>query len=212
MKVSLQTLPSLQFEVQVTSEEYDSAPPVSSLLIDRTPRIRQNDRDAIAAYLAFGAWASAGLTMPGRISPATAAAIRADSGSINLDVGPIEYYPKALPIGESSVTLTRSASSSIVARPELTILRSDNWNGALATKDSLAVGANAFVFGADDSMRAHLAVAVLLAADLRADSFVVSDHDVSKDEQARIRALLGTVRLGIHFASDATTAIAEGRV
>lgn len=199
MKISLQTLPSHQFEIRATCEEYDSTPPVSSLLIDRTPRIRQNDRDAIAAYLAFGPWASAGLTLPGRIGPATAAAIRADSGSISLDAGPIEYYPKALPIGETAVTLTRTVTSAIGDRQELAIVPSDQWNGALATKDSLAVGANSFVFGADDSLRSHLAVALLFAADLRTDALIIEGWTVGAEERSRLQALLGAVRLGVEF-------------
>ena len=210
MRISMQTLPSLQFEVKATCEEYDASPPVESLLVDRTPRIRQHDREAVAAYLAFGPWAGAGLTMPGKISPATAAAIRADSGSINLDVSPLEYYPKALPIGEAAVSLTQAVDRSFGTRPEIAMVPSDNWNGALATKDSLVVGTNAFVLDGGRPLRPYLAVATLFAADVRADSFDVTDWGVDLEEQSRLQALLAAVRIGVQFSASSSTPIDGG--
>jgi hypothetical protein len=201
MKIRSNPLPSMQYSLSVELHEYDAAPPVNQLLLDRRPRIRQNDRDAIAAYLAFGAWASAGFSLPAKISPATAEAIRADSrASGGLIAEPIEYYPKALPIGSSSVALTRAIGPTFSERPELALLQADTWNGAVATTRSLALGSNAFVLDGDASVRAHLAVAVLFAADLDADSFVLDGWRVPEREEERLRSLLSAVRLGVAFA------------
>ena len=201
MKIRANPLPSMQFSVSVELDEYDAAPPVGQLLLDRRPRIRQHDRDAIAAYLAFGQWAASGLSLPAKISPATAEAIRADSHlSGGLIAEPIEYYPKALPIGSADVALTRSIGPSFLQRPELAILQADTWNGAVGTTRSLALGSNAFVLDGAASVRAHLAVAVLFAADLDADCFALEGWDVPASEQPRLRSLLSAVRLGVDFA------------
>lgn len=201
MKIRANPLPSMQFSLSVELDEYDAAPPVGQLLLDRRPRNRQNDRDAIAAYLAFGQWAAAGFSLPAKISPATAEAIRADSHlSGGLIAEPIEYYPKALPIGSAKVVVTRAIGQSFLERAELALLQADTWNGAVGTTRSLALGSNAFVLDGDASVRAHLAVAVLFATDLDADCFVLEGWDVPDGEAQRLRSLLSAVRLGIDFA------------
>lgn len=200
MKIRTNPLPSMQFSLSVELHEYDAVPPVNQLLLDRRPRIRQNDRDAIAAYLAFGQWAAAGFSLPAKISPATAEAIRADSHmSGGLVAEPIEYYPKALPIGSTKVVVTRAIGRSFLEQPELAVLQADTWNGAMGTTRSLALGSNAFVLDGDSSVRAHLAVAVLFATDLDADCFALEASQVPEQEQHRLRSLLSAVRLGIDF-------------
>lgn len=199
MKITLGPLPSMQFAITAVLEEYDSSPPVEALLIDREPRKRNNDREALAGYLAFGTFAGSGLQLHRKASPATADAIRFDSVDRALMAHPIEYYPKALPIGSSSIVMTATPSAGFADRAELALVRSDRWNGAIATHRSLAVASNAFVLAMTTGVRAYLAVAVLLAEDLDADELVLEGWDVDAAEQSRLRALLGAVRLGVRF-------------
>lgn len=199
MKFTFSPMPTTQFAISAELVEYDAAPPIECLLVDREPRARHNDRDAMAAYLAFGHWIGSGMTLPKPISPATAEAIQSDMRNGSSRVEPIEYYPKALPIGTTTFTLSAELSETFAARPELAVLRADRWNGALATGDSLAFGSNAFLLSIDGGVRAYLAVAVLFATDLGADEYDLSAWHVSEDEQMRLRALLSSVRLGATF-------------
>lgn len=198
MILRLGPMPSNQFAISYELVEYDAFPPMGALLVDRAPRARNNDRDAVAAFLAFGAWAGTSITLPNRVSPATAEAVRRDSKLFGLSVEPIEYYPKKLPIGAARVMVSTDLAADL-ATPHLAVLRSDRWNGTLGTSRSLAVGSNAIFIEPKQPLRQILAVAVLFAEDLDADCLVVSESHASADERRRLRDLLSAVRLGIDF-------------
>lgn len=185
-------------------QEYDAVPPVDSLLIDHAPASMNPEREAVAAYLAFGHWTSGDLQLPHRVGPNTAAAIEQDMQHIAIRPGPIEYYPKPLEIGSRKVHLGFDANSVKDAMPAIAVLQSTSWVGALRAMQSVAVASNAFtldraVSSTHECIRSRLAVGVLFAADLSADTLIVSGSNIPELEKARLANLLLSVRLGVHF-------------
>ncbi|WP_169251280.1 hypothetical protein [Brevibacterium sp. 'Marine'] len=203
MKLTWQGTNYAQVGFHSELHEYDAAPPVSSLLMDRAPVSINPEREAIAGYLAFGRWVSGDLQLPHRLGPNTAAAIENDLDHVQVRPGPIEYYPKPLEIGLREVELNFDTKFPTVADCALTILPASEWSGSLRSLRSMAIASNAFVLDAaasssSVSIRARLAVAVLFAGDLSADSFVIS-ADIEEREKQKLGNLLLSVRLGVRF-------------
>lgn len=186
-------------------QEYDASPPAESLLVDHAPASTNLEREAIAAYLAFGHWTSGDLQLPHRLGPNTAAAIERDMRHVPVRPSPVEYYPKPLELGLRDVHVGFEASDVRNDISSIAILPASEWSGALRGLTSLAIASNAFVFditaSSDTSrgIRARLAVAVLFAGDLSADNLIVNGDGVPETERERLRALMLAVRLGIQF-------------
>ena len=186
--------------------EYDASPPVDSLLFDYAPQSINPERLAIAAYLAFGRWVSGDLQLPTKLGPATAAAIERDLEHVHVRPGPIEYYPKPLEIGTRNVHLNLTeVGSTPFAEDTISVLPSSRWNGGLRGLRSLMISSNAFAIDSSgsahrESVRARLAVAVLFAGDLTADTLMVRvPTELAEFETERLTELLLSVRLGIEF-------------
>lgn len=186
-------------------QEYDAVPPTDSLVMDRAPATVNFEREAIAAYLAFGHWTSGDLQLPHRLGPNTAAAIEADMKHVAVRPGPIEYYPKPLEVGLRDVHVGFDATHVRSDIPSLAVLPSSEWAGGLRGLSSMTVASNAFVFDKATSssdfeeIRSRLAVAVLFAGDLSADRLIINGEKISLSERERLSALLLAVRLGILF-------------
>lgn len=186
--------------------EYDSFPPVSSLTLDHAPTDVNREREAISAYLAFGAWVSGDLELPHRLGPNTASAIERDLALVSIRPSPIEYYAKPLDQGSKVVDVHFGPTGLLANGPAICVLRSAEWNGALTTVNCIGVASNAFaldaaVKGSFESIRARLAVAVLFAGELSADSLRVHLDGiyVPVEERRRIVELTLSARLGIQF-------------
>lgn len=204
MKIIWETTAYGQVGFRVELHEYDAVPPVDALLMDATPSSTNMEREAVAAYLAFGHWVSGDLQLPHGLGPATARAIEEDLSLVSVHPSPVEYYPKPLEIGVREVVV--GFDESFISRPwSITALPSSEWSGALRGLRSLVVPNNAFALdaaasGSFTAFRARLAVAVLFAGDLSADVLVVHPPDVVPDqEKERIRKLLLATRLGVSF-------------
>ena len=206
MKFNWGTQERARIGLHVELGEYDASPPVTSLLLDYAPLSMNPERLAIAAYLAFGSWASGDFLLPTKLGPATASAIERDLKHVDVRPGPIEYYPKPLEVGVREVSLlitkepTLSCSDSTIA-----VLPSSSWNGGMRGLRSITVASNAFALdiaasSTPESIRARLAVGVLFAGDLSADCISIQcSQPLPDSEKSRISALLLSVRLGARF-------------
>ena len=195
----------------VTPEDYDGTPKLSNLWIDAAPQVRHWDRQAIAAYLTFGKAFGGPVTMPHKFSPAVSNAIKSIALPVQLDLQPIEYYPKAIPIGERRLHIIvdeqipdqllkpRDQSDSYIE-----ILRSDKSSGSLRRINGVSVSSNAWLHssGTDlESWYPFIALACLFAEDLDAATVVLPARvDTSSPSWLPLCNLLATARLGLEVA------------
>lgn len=163
-----------------TPERYDAVPYINELKIDGRPRVVSADRLAVAATLAFGPDSSGSMEFPFPVGAATAQAIQAFLAPTWMTVGPIDFVPKALPIGVTRMHLTMDSSAErFVANKfdeqrtvHFDLRRSDRYAGQLMSLDHHIVVSNAWIFDEADSKRsltAALGVGVLFAESLQAD-------------------------------------------
>lgn len=210
MKITWKSTHYGQVGFHAELQEYDAVPPAESLLLDHAPASVNLEREAMAAYLAFGHWTSGDLQLPHRLGPNTAAAIERDMSHVPVRPSPIEYYPKPLELGLRNVHVGFEADYVRNDVASIAILPASAWTGALRGLTSLAIASNAFVFDVAASsdttrgIRSRLAVAVLFAGDLSADTLIVNGDDVPKSERDRLTALMLAVRLGMHFSDGST--------
>ncbi|GAA0037286.1 hypothetical protein [Brevibacterium metallidurans] len=188
-------------------QEYDAVPPVDSLLMDHAPAFVNPEREAMAAYLAFGHWTSGDLQLPHRLGPNTATAIENDMKHVPVRPSPVEYYPKPLELGIREVYVGFTPADIRNDVPSIAILPASEWSGSMRALSSLAVASNAFVFDLAASphpviaIRARLAIALLFAGDLSADTLIVDGEGISDIERKRLSALFISVRIGIRFST-----------
>lgn len=195
----------------VEAGDYDGTPVISNLWMDAAPKVRHWDRQAIAAYLVFGTTFGGPVTMPHKFSPAVANAMKTLSLPVPLDLQPIEYYPKALPIGERRLVLVRETPiperllhPSNQTESFLEILPSDKASGAIRRINGLSVASNAWLHQAKAGLASwypYIAMACLFAEDLDAGTIVIPDNiDTSSQEWKNLSYLLSTSRLGLEIA------------
>lgn len=188
--------------------EYDAVLPIDSLMMDNAPLLINPEREAVAAFLAFGSFASGEFQLSRKFGPATAEALVKASDPVPLYPHPIEYYPKPLPGGLRSCFVGTDISvlsqEQEIAELSFAVLRSDQWNGSIVAHHAFGVASNAFLIDAmrkSNNIRAQLAVAVLFAEDFNVDYFVVSSDLVNDpEEQKFIENLLLVCKLGIVFS------------
>lgn len=205
MKITWKSTHYGQVGFHAELQEYDAVPPVESLLLDHSPASVNLEREAMAAYLAFGHWTSGDLQLPHRLGPNTAAAIERDMSQVPVRPSPIEYYPKPLELGLRNVHVGFEADYVRNDVSTIAVLPASDWSGALRGLSSLAIASNAFVFDiaasteSSSHIRSRLAVAVLFSGDLSADTLVVNGDGVDETERKKLTALLLAVRLGLRF-------------
>lgn len=183
--------------LQPEPEEYDAFPPVDSLLLDALPARRDPDREALAAYLVFGRWASGEITLPAAPSPQLAGAIERDAHPVRVRPRDVESTPRALPRGESLVDVVFDLPDLTPSTSTLAVVPGTAARGMLQAADLLLVPSNAGVLdgiGAE-SLRARLGVAVLFAADIDADVLRLARGALTSEEHVRLAALLLSVNL-----------------
>lgn len=191
-------------------EDYDATPHVTHLWMDKMPVERHWDREAVAAYLVYGGYASGRFVVPHKFSPAAAKAMATMSDPVDLRPEPIEYYAKRLPSGNRTMRILKDGSlgEEYIAPDNqggcyLQVLRSDRAAGAVRTINGLTVASNAWVHAtADDggltSLYPYLALGALFAEDLEANVLEIeADVDSSTSEYRQLQHLLSTARLGL---------------
>lgn len=189
--------------------DYDGNPQFSNFWFDASPKAIHPDRQAVAAYLIFGSYMSGRVQMPHAFSPAVEAALRFDAEPVSISFNPIEYYPKALPIGSRVLDLSWEGSSNnceIADSPGsayLHILQSDRAAGSIRTVNGLTIGSNAWLHTSSkrDSLQRiypFVAAAVLFAEDLEVDVVRVPlGYDEGTAEWRALSSLLASARLGL---------------
>lgn len=202
MKIKVEHNTYAPFSLVAERSEYDALPPVDTLQVDFTPVAVNPDRLAVAAYLAFGAYSSGEFVLPQKFSPATAEAMEQDSAPVQLRPYPVEYYPKALTVGQATASLSFELGA-LADGSALVVLPADRYNGMITSPNKLLVSSNAFLFDAlgseEAGIRARLAVAVLFAEDLGIDTFTVDGSSIAPTERQALVRLLSACRLGLAF-------------
>lgn len=189
--------------LEPTAGEYDAIPPLNALHLGAGPRTLSADREAIAAYLAFGAWTSGDLTLPRPLSPATAEAIERDALPIRIRPREVQYAPTALPRGSRSVEVFTDHPPGPTDDVTIVVLPNVGTDGALRSRTSLTISSNAVALDmaarpGEESCRARLAIAVLVAEDMDADQLRLhAPSPLPEVEVNRLRALLSSVNLGL---------------
>lgn len=191
--------------------DYDGTPTISHFWMDTAPKIRHWDRQAIAAFLVFGSSFGGPVVMPHEFSPAVANAIKNLATPIQLDLQPIEYYPRALPVGERRLFLIRDTpipdrllNPTNQTECYLEVLPSDKASGAIRRINGLSLASNAWLHHASPGLESwypYIAMACLFAEDLDAGTIVVpGDIDTSSQKWKDLSYLLATARLGLEIA------------
>lgn len=168
--------------------EYDAEPPVREWIIDEAPIKINPDLEAVALYLIFGPWCGGEFTVPQKMSPNTAAAVSRHAGH-DFFCTPIEYYPKKLPGGENSLTISDDIAD--LTPNSLISLFSAEWNGGLRSTNSAIVVNNGSLFGVEHgASNSVLAVGLLFVEDLAASTiFLASARPVEQKYQSLLREI-----------------------
>lgn len=195
MKFTRVTNSSGQFTISVERSEYDAIPQISEITADHAPIYKNPEREAVACVLLFGSYCGGELEFVQRVGPNTSAEIRRFCSPIELSTSPMEYYPKALPIGRHTADLGSNPSQ--YSSVSILDLPSDKFNGATRGHHSLIVATNSFMLKRyQNDIRPSLGVAVLFAEDFDIDCISVgSEVDDAQFEKCRV--LLSSVRLGL---------------
>lgn len=200
-----------QVGLAVEPDDYDGTPQISHLWMDRGPKSRHWDREAVATGLVFGRYFGGEITMPHKFSPAVATGLRRMAGPVPINVGPIEYYPKGLPEGERRLhLLVDEPVPEDLMEPKdqsacyLQILRSDRASGSIRRVNGLSVASNAWLHSeprAVSGLLPFIALACLFAEDLEAGTIVLPPSSAGvPDEWQEVRQILATARLGLEVA------------
>ena len=192
------------------TEHYDAVPPISKLLTDGSPRLLTGDRMGVAAALAFGHFSSGSIVLPRPVGPGVAQAVEEYCAGSWTVVGPVSFEPVALPIGTTTVVIGAARDYLPVNRwgqvrqIKLDIRRSDAYAGQLVSVDEFVLASNAWLHAATEETGdirhylGELAVAVLFAESLQADSIALPAHvDLSSEASRKIANLLAAGRLGL---------------
>jgi hypothetical protein len=200
-------------------ESYDAVPFMKELMIDGRPRVVSADRLAVATILAFGFDSSGSVELPFPIGPTTAQAIQEFLDPTWVTVSPIDFVPKALPIGVTRMHLTMDspAERNILnsfdkqRTVHFELRRSDRYAGQLMSLDHHIVVSNAWIFGEAESERsflAALAVGVLFAESLQVDVIEFPQLVRLLPETARsVSKLLQSCRLALDIVGTENLAV-----
>ncbi|MFH0411412.1 hypothetical protein ACG98H_04780 [Corynebacterium sp. L4756] len=175
--------------------EYDAVPPVLNVAYEATPLKLNPEVEAAALTLLFGRFSGGEMEFAHKVGPNTAKAIQRYLEPTIGFISPIEYYPKALPLGGME-TLVKEEDAFQSDGSAFISLRSDQFNGAVKSQRAMAVANNSFVLKQDaDDIRPALASAMLFAEDLEVETFVVSQNAIINFEE--VRRLLSAVRINL---------------
>lgn len=194
MKFNRARTKTRQIAYSVELSEYDANPPVPQLLLDDLPLKLNPELEAISLYLIFGPWCGGEFVTPAKMGPNTAATISSDAIP-DFFCGPIEYYPKALPLGVTTVRVTDTLRR-IDECNTISCLDSTQWNGSIRSLGSLAVASNyrSFMRYAGDP-RPLIGVALLFAEEMNANTLVFPKGTFEASEFKRYLKLLQAVRM-----------------
>lgn len=180
MRISKNRNRQRQVAYTVELSEYDAEPPSRQWLFDDLPEKINPELEAVALYLVFGPWCGGELTVPQKMGPNTAAAIRRHAG-FDFFPGPIEFYPKPLPRGNREMRLSDRVDH---AGPStLVSVSGAEWNGSLRSTASTLVSSNTVIFSQLQGIpTAAIAPAVLLADELNIGTILFSENLNAREE------------------------------
>ena len=165
-------------------EDYDGQPRPGVLTVDHAPRFASPIRLAAAATLAFRPFLAGSITFPEKISPELATRVSALLEPATTFPGPLEFHPKAMPLGNA----TLHVESNAVAMPgpegrtsRLVLTSSGQAFGHHVTAEVTTVPTNACLLepsSGDELDRSlpYLAAAVLVAEDFGVGTLTLPGH------------------------------------
>lgn len=204
MKIVRERVQGGRLTYSAEPEKYDGVPPIRRFLLDHGPLKLNQEREAVACFLLFGRWTGGALKLPQPLGPATAAAIERAAHPVPVRPETVAYDPRDLALGDARMVVHTGPPEVASRGTHLWALRSDEWNGSLRAHRGVAVASNYFAFRSDAdpaAVRALLAIALLFAEDLNADSIVLPVP--ARDHLPELRALCAVTRLSLS-TSDVT--------
>lgn len=203
MIVSWDTELQAEPALRAVAEEYDAFPTPDVLITGAMPTRRHPEREAVAAYLAFGGWTSGSFAGPSPMSPLTADSIERDAAPVRMRCRDVVYAPTGLPRGRRTLDLSFGLPPAGLDEPTLAVVPGTQGRGALQIGKNLIVSSNAFAIDAvlaagTRGIRARLAVGVLFAEDMDAAAFRVDEGLLGGQELTALRQLLRTVNLELN--------------
>lgn len=181
--------------VHVELSEYDAVPPVQNIAYEASPLKLNPEVEAAALTLLFGRFSGGEMEFSHKVGPNTAKAIQRYLEPTIGFVSPIEYYPKALPLGGMDTLVCENGALQPTGS-EFNSLRSDQFNGAIKSQRAIAVANNSFVLKqSSDDIRPALASAMLFAEDLEVETFVVQSGTIPNFDE--VQSLLSAVRINL---------------
>lgn len=199
-----------RYEVTATPAEYDSFPPISRLLMDQAPALHHDDLLAVASFIAFAEYCSGSIEFPRYTSPEVAEAVQNFMDPIWVSVSPVTFEPRANPLGEASIYLTRDMSdwdtqTSRFDEPRvntLCVVSASVYAGHLASSSGIILSSNAQIIDSasriEGSCRATIAVALLYCATFRASTIRLSQSlSMPEDEFDALRSLLRSCKISL---------------
>lgn len=199
MKITWSQNSHLGKHLDAVPHEYDAQPPFRNLLLDATPTRLTPDREAMAAYLAFGRWSTGDFIVPRRMSDRVARAIEEDARPLRIRPTPIDY--QTFPVARGGKVLNVCTAIQHVGLhnedAQLCVLPSSEWNGCLTSVDQIVLSSNAEMIDrvTKGSIRAQLAVAVLFADDFHANSLRWGTGECDSSELYKLTQLISSCGL-----------------
>jgi hypothetical protein len=203
------------------AEEYDGQPTPGILTMDFAPRFSSPIRVAAAATLAFRPYIAGGVTFPDKVSPELATRVSALLEPATTFPGPLEFHPKAMPVGTGTLTVEADGvpglmSPGDIAGARLRLTSAGHAFGQHVTPTITYVPTNAYLLEpsvGDDLERAlpYLACAVLLAQDFGVGTLRLPSVLAEAPRASLVTDLLFAAGLSLVFDAVPSGASERGR-
>ena len=211
-----------RFSFSATPSEYDGAPPVERLYLDRDMLLVNNDVLALSGFLAFAPYCSGPLTLPRSISPELVEALEDFAHPTWLHATNVEVEPKEAPKGDGFAFLSASLRTEnalpnawgLPRNSTISVIDASVWSGYLLSSEMVTVASNAKIL-ADFSppelrVLPYVGAAILYMESLRCSTLVVADSfDVGERAWRKLGRLLGACKYALLREGEARAIIQE---
>lgn len=197
--------------------DYDGSPAPDCLRLDYSPRFASPGRLAVAAVLAFRPYIAGGLDLPRPVSPELARSFTDFLAPVAVFPQPVEYHPKAIPLGSGTFVVEVGGSPhhenrSGPSATRLSLLPGGRSFGHRLEGDLVSVPTNAALLAppsADplDCVLPLLACAVLLAEDFGIGTVELPSAAAVGERRAALAQVLQAGGLRLSFAAEHASSV-----
>lgn len=211
-----------RFSFSATPADYDGAPPVERLYLDRDMLLVNNDVLALSGFLAFAPHCSGSLTLPRDTSPELVVALEEFAHPTWLHVANVDVEPKEAPKGGGFAYLSTSLRTEnalpnawgLPRNSTISVIDASVWSGYLVSSEMLTVASNAKVLAgfspAGMGILPYVSVAILYMESLRCSTLVLPDSlEISGSVWDRLSRLLGACKYALLRESEARALLQE---